>query len=129
MQVKNVSIGDVVARSGIYTEPGVVVEKKPDGTVVVDTEPMTLNKFHRYANTTGLSEQEKHQFNSILDQIYQKTDNIERVNDIQQEVDQLRLNPANQNVVRYLRNQQAFLVREAKGLPRMYQTDDSKVGG
>lgn len=129
MQVKNVNIGDVVARSGIYTEPGVVMEKKPDGTVVVDTEPMTMNKFHRYANTTGLTEAEKTQFNGILDQIYQKTNDIERINDIQLEVDKLRQNPENQNVVRYLRNQQAFLVRQARGLPRVYQTDDTNVKG
>ncbi len=129
MQVKNVNIGDVVARSGIYTEPGVVMEKKPDGTVVVDTEPMTMNKFHRYANTTGLSEAEKTQFNGILDQIYQKTNDIERINDIQLEVDKLRQNPENQNVVRYLRNQQAFLVRQARGLPRVYQTDETNVKG
>lgn len=129
MQVKNVNIGDVVARAGVYTEPGIVTEKKPDGSVVVDTEPMSLNKYHRYANTTGLSEVEKNQFNSILDQIYQKTNDIERINDIQIEVDKLRQNPENQNVVRYLRNQQAFLIRQAKGLPRMYQTDESNVKG
>jgi hypothetical protein len=129
MQVKNVNIGDVVARAGVYTEPGIVMEKKPDGTVVVDTEPMSLNKYHRYANTTGLSEDEKNQFNGILDQIYQKTNDIERINDIQVEVDKLRQNPENQNVVRYLRNQQAFLIRSAKGLPRMYQTDEANVKG
>jgi hypothetical protein len=129
MQLKNVNIGDVVGRSGIYTEPGVVTEKKSDGTVVVDTEPMSVNKYHRYANTTGLSEEEKNQFNSILDQIYQKTNDIERINDIQLEVDKLRQNPENQNVVRYLRNQQAFLIRQAKGLPRFYQTDETAVKG
>lgn len=129
MQVKNVNIGDVVARAGVYTEPGIVTEKKPDGTVVVDTEPMSLNKYHRYANTTGLSEVEKNQFNGILDQIYQKTNDIERINDIQVEVDKLRQNPENQNVVRYLRNQQAFLIRQARGLPRMYQTDETNVKG
>jgi hypothetical protein len=129
MQVKNVNIGDVVARSGIYTEPGVVTEKKLNGTVVVDTEPMSVNKYHRYANTTGLSEEEKNQFNGILDQIYQKTNDIERINDIQMEVDKLRMNPENQNVVRYLRNQQAFLIRQAKGLPRMYQAEESAVKG
>ena len=130
MNVKSpVSIGDIVPRSGVFTEPGVVVDKKPDGTVTVDTEPLTLNKYHRYANTTGLSEDEKAHFNNVLDQIYQKTDNIERINDIQQEVDKLRLNPNNTNVVRYLRHQQAFLIREAKGLPRMYQTLDGKAKG
>ena len=127
--VKSVNIGDVVARAGNYTEPGVVIEKHPDGTVVVDTEPLSVSKFHRYANTTGLSEEEKNQFNGILDQIYQKTNDIERINDIQNEVDKLRMNPNNQNVVRYLRNQQAFLIREARGLPRMYQTDETKVKG
>lgn len=127
--VKSANIGDMVARSGNFTEPGVVIEKKPDGTVVVDTEPMSVSQYHRYANTTGLSEEEKNQFNGILDQIYQKTNDIERINDIQNEVDKLRMNPNSQNVVRYLRNQQAFLIREARGLPRQYQTDERMVKG
>jgi hypothetical protein len=127
--VKSVNIGDVVARSGNYTEPGVVVEKRADGSVVVDTEPMSVSQYHKYTNTTGLSEDEKNQFNSILDQIYQKTNDIERINDIQNEIDKLRMNPSSQNVVRYLRNQQAFLIREARGLPRMYQTDEKFVKG
>jgi hypothetical protein len=76
-----------------------------------------------------LSEDEKNQFNGILDQIYQKTNDIERINDIQNEIDKLRMNPTNQNVVRYLRNQQAFLIREARGLPRTYQTDEKFVKG
>ena len=125
--VKSVNIGDVVARAGNYTDPGVVVEKRPDGSVVVDTEPMTVSQYHRYANTTGLSETEKSQFNCILDQIYQKTNDVERINDIQNEIDKLRMNPSNQNVVRYLRNQQAFLIREARELPRTYQTDERAV--
>jgi hypothetical protein len=127
--VKNVNIGDIVSRSGNYTEPGVVVERRVDGTVLVDTEPNTVSQYHRYTNTTGLSEEEKNQFNGILDQIYQKTNDIERINDIQNEIDKLRMNPDSQNVVRYLRNQQAFLIREARGLPRMYQPDDRHVKG
>jgi hypothetical protein len=127
--VKSVNIGDIVPRSGNYTEPGVVIEKRLDGTVVVDTEPMAVSQYHRYLNTTGLSEDEKNQFNGILDQIYQKTNDIERINDIQNEIDKLRMNPSNQNVVRYLRNQQAFLIREARGLPRTYQTDEKFVKG
>ena len=49
-------IGDLVSKAGIYTNPGVIVEKKEDGTVVVDTEPMEVNKYHRYTNTTGLND-------------------------------------------------------------------------
>jgi FtsZ-binding cell division protein ZapB len=121
------NIGDLIPKAGIYTEQGVVIEKKPDGSVVVDTEPMTINKFHRYANTTGLTELEKTKFNSILDQIYTKVDDVEKINDIQQEIDRLKSDPAHQNVVQYLRNQQAHLIRTAKQLPRTYNWDESSL--
>lgn len=121
-------IGDLVPKAGIYTQPGVVTEKKPDGSVTVDTDPMMVNKYHRYANTSGLNEQEKQVFNGILDQIYQKNDDVEKINDIQKEIDKLKTDPANQNIVQYLRNQQSYLVRQAKSLPRFYNWEEDKVG-
>ncbi len=120
-------IGDIVPKSGMYTEPGVIVEKKDDGTVVVDTEPMSINKYHRYINTTGLSLEEKNKFNQILDKIYTKEDDLAKLNDIQGEIDQLKKDPRNKNIVQYLRNQQAILIRSAKQLPRMYLTDEQSV--
>ena len=117
------NIGDLIPRSGIYTNPGVVVEKKQDGTVVVDTDPMAINKFHRYANTSGLSENEKQMFNQILDQIYQKENDVDKINDIQQQIDSLQVDPVNHKIVQYLRNQQAHLIRQAQELPRMYSTE------
>ena len=120
-------IGDLVPKSGLYTEPGVVVEKKEDGTVIVDTEPLSIHKFHRYSNTTGLSEDEKKVFNQILDHIYAKEDDVEKLNDIQKEIDSLKSAPENKNIVQYLRNQQAMLVREAKKLPRFYNADEMQL--
>jgi hypothetical protein len=120
-------IGDLVPKAGIYTQPGVVTERKPDGSVTVDTDPMMVNKYHRYANTSGLNEQEKQVFNGILDQIYQKNDDVEKINDIQKEIDKLKTDPANQNIVQYLRNQQSYLVRQAKSLPRMYNWEEDKI--
>ena len=99
--------------------------KRDDGTVVVDTEPMQINKYHRYANTTGLSEREKTTFNAILDEIYKKEDDVEKINDIQLNIDKLKVDPNNSNVVQYLRNQQAHLIREAKRLPRTFNWDAS----
>ncbi len=121
------NIGDYVPKSGIYTNPGVIVEKKDDGTVKIDTEPMSINKFHRYTNTTGLSENEKNVFNDILDQIYTKENDIDKINDIQLEIDKLKADPGSRNVVQYLRNQQAHLIRNAKGLPREYSADGAKL--
>lgn len=120
-------IGDFVAKSGIYTNPGVVVEKREDGNVRVDTEPLSINRYHRYTNTTGLTEREKDEFNAILDNIYQKEDDVEKINDIQTEIDRLKVDPQNRKVVQYLRNQQAHLVRQAKKLPRFYNMDEAKI--
>lgn len=120
-------IGDLVQKAGIYTNPGVVVEKRDDGTVVVDTEPMTINKYHRYTNTTGLTESEKLKFNEILDSIYQKENDVEKINDIQKNIDNLQTDPLNSRLVQYLRNQQAHLIRKAKELPRNYTYDENKL--
>lgn len=122
-------IGDLVSKAGMYTNPGVITEKKEDGTVVIDTEPMTVNKFHRYANTTGLNEDEKTKFNGILDEIYTKEDDVEKINDIQLSIDKLKVDPQNVKIVQYLRNQQAFLIRQAKKLPRTYNYDASNIRG
>ncbi|MDQ3233052.1 MAG: hypothetical protein M3Q07_14645, partial [Pseudobdellovibrionaceae bacterium] len=100
-------IGDLISKAGIYTNPGVITEKKEDGTVVIDTEPMSVNKYHRYTNTTGLNEDEKNKFNGILDQIYTKEDDVEKIQGIQQNIDTLKVDPQNQKIVQYLRNQQA----------------------
>jgi hypothetical protein len=121
------NIGDLVPKAGIYTQPGVVVERKENGNIVVDTEPMAVSKYHRYTNTTGLSETEKNEFNLILDQIYAKEDSTDRINDIQTEIDRLKTDPKTRNIVQYLRNQQAFLVRETKSLPQRYEWDEAQI--
>lgn len=122
-------IGDLVPKAGMFTNPGVVVEKKDDGNVVVDTEPMTVNKYHRYANTTGLTEPEKNKFNEILDNIYTKENDVEKIDHMQKNIDQLKADPQNQKIVQYLRNQQAHLIRTAKELPRSYQVDETNLKG
>ena len=121
------NIGDLVPKAGIYTQPGVVVERKENGNIVVDTEPMSVSKYHRYTNTTGLSETEKNEFNLILDQIYAKEDSTDRINDIQTEIDRLKTDPKTRNIVQYLRKQQAFLVRETKSLPQRYEWDEAQI--
>ena len=41
----NMQIGDLVQKAGIYTKPGVVVEKKDDGTVLIDTDQKEIEKY------------------------------------------------------------------------------------
>lgn len=120
-------IGDLIPKSGVNTEPGVIVKKQENGTVTVDTEPLAINKYHRYTNTTGLTEDEKDRFNTILDQIYASNDDVEKMNQLQGTIDKLKLDPVNTKVVQYLRNQQSFLIRQARRLPREYTMDENKA--
>ena len=120
-------IGDLVPKSGMYTNPGVIVEKNKDGSVKVDTDPMAINRYHRYTNTSGLSEQEKDKFNNILDEIYANDDDVEKINEIQQNIDSLKVDPSNGKIVQYLRNQQAHLIRQSKNLPRSYNMDPTTI--
>ena len=122
-------IGDLIPKSGMYTNPGVITKKNDDGSVVIDTEPMTINKYHRYSNTSGLSLEEKNKYNQTLDEIYAKTDGLERLNDIQSAIDELKLDPENRNIVQYLRNQQAILIRQNRKLPREYVWDETQLSG
>jgi hypothetical protein len=123
----NLKIGDYVAKSGIYTNPGVVVEKKEDGTVVVDTDKETVNQFHRYANTSGLSVEQKAQFNAIMDEISRTEDPVGRLELIDAKIAELRQDPSNRDVMQALRNQQSKLIRKSGELPRLYSEQAQKV--
>lgn len=120
-------IGDLVIKSGNYTNPGIVTQKNSDGTVVVDTEPLMISRYHRYSNTTGLTQSEKVEFNEILDRIYTKEDDLEKLNDIQKAIDQKKADPTASKVVQYLKNQQSILIRRAGRLPRYYSWDENQL--
>ena len=49
------------------------------------------------------------------------------VNDIQTEIDRLKMDPQSKNIVQYLRNQQSHLIREARALPQKYQVDENQL--
>lgn len=123
-----VYIGDMINKAGIYTNPGVVTQKKEDGTIGVDTDPMALNKYHRYMNTTGLSENDKNTFNEILDQIYSSDESdVQKINGIQNNIDELKVDPKKAKIVMYLRNQQAHLIRTTEKLPDSYTWDSQSL--
>lgn len=123
----NMQIGDLVQKSGIYTKPGIVVDKKEDGTVVVDTDPSKIEKFHRYTNTSGLTPAEKERFNSIMDEVMETKDDAERINKLQDKIDMVRAEPGAKKIFDTLINQQSLLIRFSKELPRVYSADASKV--
>ncbi|MFZ9521059.1 MAG: hypothetical protein ACO3A4_11345 [Silvanigrellaceae bacterium] len=125
----NMQVGDYVPKAGIYTKPGVVVDKKEDGTVVIDTDPKQIERYHKYANTSGLTPEEKLRFNSIMDEVMEAADDAERINRLQEKIDLVRTEPNGKRVFDTLVNQQSTLIRFAKELPKVYSYDPEKITG
>lgn len=123
----NVQVGDYVAKAGIYTKPGVIMEKREDGTVVIDTDGDAIKKYHRHTNTSGLTPDEKDKFNNIMDEVMQGEKNADRINLLQGKIDGLKTDPVNKKVVETLRNEQAVLIRMSRELPRVYNYDVDKL--
>lgn len=125
---KKVEIGDYVTRAGVYTEPGVVIDKDEDtGVVTVDTSEETINEYHKYANTTGMTLEQKREFNDIMESVMSADNDPERVKMIQSKIDQLRLDEKNVPIVSTLRNEQNALIRRSEELPRIYTTSSTEL--
>jgi hypothetical protein len=120
-------IGDFVPRAGIYTQPGVVTEMKENGEVLVDTNPISIAKYHRHAITTGLTPEDKDKFNKIMDDVMTMKTNDERMNSLQKTIDTLKEDPSNRKVANALHNQQAILIRKSQELPKVYQVSADKI--
>jgi Na+/phosphate symporter len=123
----HIQVGDMVNRAGIYTKPGVVIEKNEDGTVTIDTDAEAVKEYHRHANTTGLTPEDKERFNGIMDDIMDMSENSERLNDLQAKIDELRLDPESKKLMQALKNEQSSLIRMARELPRVFTYDSGKI--
>ena len=122
-----VQLGDMINKAGIYTRPGVVVEKKDDGTVVVDTDDTAIKKYHRHSNTTGLPVEAKVRFNEIMDDIMSADSNSKRIEDLQAKLDEMRNDAGQVKLMQALKNEQAQLIRLSRELPRVYNYDPNKL--
>jgi len=93
---------------------------------MVSTEKADIAKYHKHTNTSGLTEQEKIDFNAIMDEIMKKESNVDRINELQTTLDSLKNDPTKKKVVETLRNEQAQLIRIARELPKIYTFDGDK---
>ena len=122
-----VQIGDLVQKTDTFSQAGVVVEKKGDGSLVVDSHPQKIEEYHKYLDTTGLTESEKIKFNDILDEVYEGSGRQELIQDLQDIMDDLRKNPENDNIIKYLKRQQIVLTRTVRATPRYFTLRESSL--
>lgn len=123
---KPLQMGDFIAKAGIYTKPGVVIDRK-EGSLVIDTNPEAIAKYHRHSNTTGLKIEDKERFNSIMDEVMGMEKNDERLSALQHQIEELKATPENKPLADSLKNEQAQLIRLSRDLPRVYQFDSKEL--
>lgn len=124
---RHMQVGDYISKAGIYTKPGVVTEKKEDGTLVIDTNKEAIDKYHRHSNTNGLSLEEKDRFNGVMDEVMTIEKNDERLNHLQTAIDDLKKEVGSKKLVDSLRNEQSQLIRISRELPRVYNFDEHEL--
>lgn len=126
-KASKIQVGDYVPKAGIYTKPGVVTDKKEDGTVVIDTSAEFIRQYHRHTNTSGLTVEEKDRFNGIMDEIMEMKSDSDKINQLQGKIDELKTEPTSRRIVETLRNQQAELIRLSRELPRVFNFDGNQL--
>lgn len=121
-----IQMGDFIAKAGIYTKPGVVVDRK-EGSLVIDTSPNAIAKYHRHSNTTGMSVEDKERFNTMMDEVMKMEKNDDRLTNLQRQIEELKATPENKRLADSLKNEQAQLIRLSRDLPRVYQFDSKEL--
>ena len=128
IKASDVEIGDFVPQAGIFTKPGVVKEVLENGQVVIDTSPEALQiQRHGLGLTTGLTLDEKFEFNKIMDEIKSMQSAPEQINALQEKLDELKGSGASKKLTGRLLNEQARLIRMSGELPRVYTMERSKI--
>jgi hypothetical protein len=122
-------VGDLVTQYGVNTKPGVVTDIADDGEVSIDTDIDLVEKYHKYANTSGLTLDDKVLFNAIMDDIAddQSLSPADKVSVLQMKIDDLSTDPDKRAVTNTLKGEQAIFIRTARALPRVYVLPESKV--
>lgn len=120
-------IGDLIPSAGIYTNAGVIVEKKENGQVRIDTSQETIEQYHKYGDTSGLSQEDKIKFNEVMKDVTSIEDHKERLEVLQQKIDDLSDDLKNKDILRKLSIRQRDLIRQLRTLPRFYEFDSKHL--
>ena len=119
-------IGDTVFdRAG---HPGVVVARNPKNeSLTVQRKGEKLEKTRRIGFINGLEPKDRKTFDSLITEIKKEKDPRNRVIKLQAKVDELKLDPRNHVVTRYLEAELAHIMNTEKINPREYTVPQESI--
>lgn len=119
------SIGDTVFdKKG---RPGTVVGRDDKAQLVVDKKEETYQQARRRGFVNGLKEEQRVKFNEIIDQVLAKEDVHDRIDQLNEKIDEMRTDPRNHVVTRYLEAEMLHMMNSEGIHPRTYKVQELSV--
>lgn len=112
-------VGDAVF--GVNGIPGVVKSQdKVTGDVEVDVERSEVEKVHKHGYINGLSQNERKNFFSHLEEVENIEDQHKKIEAMRDKIKELKQDPKQIKMVRYLESQLYHFMSSSNISPRMY---------
>ena len=120
------TIGDTIfAANG---KPGVVTEKDPkSGRLTVEKEGDTFEKQRRLGYVNGLPAERRGEFNQILSEVRDESDPRKQIALLTQKIEELRVDPRNHILAKYLESEMAHIMNTEGIQPRTYTVPADSV--
>ena len=119
-------IGDVVY--GVNGKPGIVVKSdRIAGEVEVDTKRQEVRDTHKHGYINGLTPKERTDYNSYLDDVSEKEDPQEKISSIRGKINELKEDPKQVKMVKYLESELFHIMNTHNVEPRFYSIDTPKA--
>ena len=115
----------------IFTQPAspatVVGRDELKGTVKCDKDFKAFQVSTRHGLINGIAPETRDQFNSIMDEVTANKNNDERVEMLQNKIDELNTDPRNFKLVQYLDGEVKHIMNVKGVKPRFFNADEFKV--
>ena len=115
---------------GFSGEPGIIRKfDKNSGRVVVDNKKEDVNHELRHGYVKGMTPEQKHDFNTFMDQLKTVENIDEQVQLLQKKVSELTsdINPNSSILLGYYKSELSHLMHTSNYIPRYYKIDPTKV--
>ena len=118
--------GDIVYGPG--GKPGIVQKRDSlTGKLTVENQGPEYQKARKYGFINGLPGPERAQYQAIIDKVREHEDPKMRISALSTQIDELKDDPRNHRLVRYLESEMAHIMFSEEISPRTYKLDEEKI--
>lgn len=107
--------------------PGVMTGRDEQSQLIVERQGETYEKARRRGFINGLTTDQRTKFNEVMDKVLEAKDPKERVNQLTNKLEELKVDPRNHIVTRYLQGEFTHIMNTEGIHPRTYKVDEFNI--